>query len=135
MGFGISNIVETIGKGIQHQLTIDSSKSGAIKSFDNLEHAQYYMKGMRLGAEGSSNSKKYIFRLRARGPRIVPEVISHYLELDWKHFVKTGQFEGTFEDYKIQMAIANGCRYARARANQDLPTKFGKRWTLYRNFA
>lgn len=136
------NPIEAVADGMKHQVTLDYTnpkQTGAIKSFDDLEHAQYYMKGMRLSAQAHTPKLpwggKYVFRLRARGPRQTPEVIRHYIELDWKHFVKTGQYEGDLESYMAMVALKSGCRYAKRRANQDLPTKFGKKWVLYRNIA
>lgn len=123
--------------GFARQIDIEDyleSYSGPIYKFDTIEEARMYVHGMRIAAKAQSKNNKFIFRIRARGPRQTPEVIRHYLELDWKHFVKTGQYEGDLESYMAMVSLKYGCRYAKARANQDLPTKFGKSFTVYRNY-
>lgn len=102
--------------------------TGFIRRFTNLSEANAFMQGMRSAPDG----KNFIYRLRARGPRQTPEVIDHFLRLDYTHYVTRGCDFHSFEDFKIYMA-RYGCKYAKARANNWLPTKFGTSWCLYRN--
>ena len=120
----------------QNHLHTTQEFAGATKTLTDFADATAFMSGMRaaeaMRAAATENKPRFKFRIRARGPRITPVVILHYLTLDYKHFSKTGQFAGTLEDFVIERAM-EGAKYARARANQDLPNKFGEKFVIYRD--
>lgn len=120
----------------QNHLFTNQEFSGATKTLTDFAQATAFMSGMRaaeaMRAAHLGLKPRFKFRIRARGPRMTPVVILHYLTLDYKHFSKTGQFAGTLEDWVIERAM-EGANYARSRANQDLPNKYGEKFVIYRN--
>ena len=133
---GLHKLQQLYLDGFNCQIADQNRLSTNIKTLTDFARATAFMSGMRaaeaMHAAHLGIKPRFKFRIRARGPRMTPDVILHYLTLDYKHFSKTGQFTGTLEDWVIERAMG-GAKYARSRANQDLPNKYGEKFVIYRN--
>lgn len=108
----------------------------ALLSNDSYENCLKLKTAMQEADTAASLKGKYQYRIRARGPRATPEVIEFYKrkEYTWACTKKPWNvpYTGTYEQYCAERPWLD--RSAKRRAMQDLPTQFGKTFSLYRNY-